>query len=454
MSIPQQGGGLIGSRDDLVSFVESGCKSPSDWRIGTEHEKFGYRLHDRAPLPYDGACSVRGMLEGIADRFGWDRVFENGNLIGLSRGLANVSLEPGGQLELSGEPLETLHQTCDEANCHLREVREVAESMGAGFLGVGVAPDWTSGDMPRMPKGRYAIMRAYMERAGRMGLEMMHCTCTIQVNLDYADEADMVRKFRAGVLLQPVATALFASSPFYDGRPTGCQSWRARIWEDVDADRSGAPLFALDEGFGFEAWVDYVLDVPMYFVYRDGNYIDASGQSFREFLDGRLPALPGECPRISDWADHLTTVFPDVRVKQFIEMRGADGGPWRRICALPAFWVGLLYDSVALDAALELARDWPRDGFRAFRRDAFRHGLEARIEGRGLRDIARDLLDISRDGLARRRRAGVVDLDETHHLNDLASVIERGETAADEMLRLWRTDWNGSVAPIYEAYGF
>ena len=454
MSIPQEGGGLIESRDDLVAFVEHGCKEPSAWRIGTEHEKFGFRLEDRAPLPYDGACSVRSMLDGIADRFGWNRICENGNLIGLSRDGANVSLEPGGQLELSGAPLETLHQTCDEANCHLLEVREVAESIGAGFLGVGVAPEWTSGAMPRMPKGRYAIMRAYMERAGLMGLEMMHCTCTIQVNLDYASEVDMVRKFRAGVLLQPVVTALFASSPFYGGRPSGCQSWRARIWEDVDAERSGAPLFALEEGFGFEAWVDYVLDVPMYFVYRDGRYIDASGQSFRDFLDGRLPSLPGECPRLSDWADHLTTVFPDVRIKQFIEMRGADGGPWRRICALPAFWVGLLYDSAALDAALEIARAWPQEGFQAFRRDAFRLGLGAQIGGRSLREIARELLEISCGGLARRRRSGLVDPDEVHHLNDLVSVVERGETAADEMIRLWRTEWNGSVAPLYEEYGF
>ena len=454
MSIPQEGGGLIETREDLVSYVEEGCKAATDWRIGTEHEKFGYRLVDRAPLPYEGACSVHSMLDGIADRFGWTRVFENGSLIGLSRGGANVSLEPGGQLELSGVPLETLHQTCDEANCHLREVREIAEEIGAGFLGVGVAPEWTAADMPRMPKGRYAIMRAYMERVGRMGLDMMHCTCTIQVNLDYGSEADMVRKFRAGVLLQPVATALFASSPFFSGCATGFQSWRARIWEDVDATRSGSPLFALDDGFGFEAWVDYVLDVPMYFVYRDGTYIDASGQSFRDFLDGRLPALPGEIPRLSDWADHLTTVFPDVRLKQFIEMRGADGGPWRRICALPAFWVGLLYDSTSLDAALDVSRNWTVECFHAFRQDAGRLGLRAQIGGRSLREVARELLEISHGGLARRQRAGVLDPDETHHLNDLESVVERGETAADEMLRLRQTDWNHSLRPLYEAYGF
>ncbi len=454
MSIPQQGGGLVESRDDLVAFVEAGCKPPENWRIGTEHEKFGYRLEDRMPLPYDGPCSIRSMLEGIADRFGWDRIREGGNLIGLSRGAANVSLEPGGQLELSGAPLDNLHQTCDEANRHLEEVREVARAIGAGFFGVGRAPEWDAEYMPRMPKGRYRIMRDYMGRVGRKGLEMMHTTCTIQVNLDYESEADMVRKFRAGVLFQPVATALFASSPFLDGRPTGYRSWRAQIWEDVDRDRSGPPLIALLSSFGFEAWVDYVLDVPMYFVYRDGAYIDASGQSFRDFLDGRLPALPGEIPRVSDWADHLTTVFPDVRVKQFIEMRGADGGPWRRICALPAFWVGLLYDRVALEDALALAGDWPASEFPQFRRDSFRLGLDAKIGGRRLGEIAADLLRIAHGGLARRRRAGFLEPDETHHLQELERMVERGETAADEMLRLWRTEWNGSVEPIYEQYGF
>ena len=442
---------MIESRDDLVRHVEAGCKPPADWRIGTEHEKFGFRLADRTPLPYAGSCSVQAMLAGIADRFGWGRVLEGDTLIGLERDGASVSLEPGGQLELSGAPLATLHQTCDEANTHLAEVRAVADAIGAGFVGLGVAPEWTAADMPRMPKGRYGIMRAHMPRVGRLGLEMMHCTCTIQVNLDWESEADMVRKFRAGVLLQPVATALFASSPFWAGRPAGARSWRARIWEDVDPARSGAPLFALEPGFGFEAWVEHVLDVPMYFVYRDGRYIDAAGQSFRDFLARRLPALPGEAPLLSDWADHLTTVFPDVRIKQFIEMRGADGGPWRRICALPAFWVGLLYDPVALDAALEVCRGWSGEAFLAFRRDACRRGLEAEIDGRRLGDIAGQLLAIARDGLARRGRASALDRDETHHLNDLVSVVERGETAADEMLRLWRGEWRGDLAPLYDA---
>ncbi len=455
MSIPQQGGGEVQSRSDLVGFFESGCKPPAQWKIGTEHEKFGFRRADLAPLPYDGdSCSVRGTLEGLAERFGWTRVLEGENLIGLTRDGANVSLEPGGQLELSGAPLDTLHQTCDEASQHLAEVAEVAEEMGAGFLGMGVAPHWRREDMPRMPKGRYAIMRRYMERVGKLGVDMMHRTCTIQVNLDYADEADMVRKLRAGLLLQPVATALFANSPFIDGKDSGYLSYRARIWEDVDGDRSGVPAIALESGFGFEAWTDYALDVPMYFVYRDGSYLDVAGQSFRDFLDGRLPGLPGERPLMSDWADHLTTLFPDARIKQFIEMRGADGGPWRRICALPALWVGLLYDSEALDGALQLAADWSEEERMQLRVEAGRLGLEARVGGRSVRDIARDLLDLSRGGLARRARAHGPLPDETHHLNDLEAVVESGETAAGELLRRWRDEWDGDARRAFEEYSF
>lgn len=454
MSIPQQGSGVVRSRQDLVEYVESGCKPRADWRIGTEHEKFGFCRASRSPIPYDGTGSVRKTLEGLASRFGWERVFEGDSLIGLSRDGASVSLEPGGQLELSGAPLETLHQTCDEVNQHLREVAEVAKDIGVGFLGLGVAPDWSREAMPEMPKGRYGIMRRYMRTKGSLGLDMMHRTCTIQVNLDYGDEADMVRKMRAGLLLQPVATALFANSPFLDGAPSGYLSWRSRIWEDVDPDRTGALEWVLEEGFGFEAWVDYALDVPMYFVFRDGRYIDASGQSFRDFMAGRLPALPGERPAMSDWADHLTTIFPDVRIKRFIEMRGADGGPWRRICALPAFWVGLLYDADSLDAALAVAEHWRPEDRRRFRLEAARVGLRAEINGRSMRDIAAELLTIARRGLEARARAqGLVET-ESHFLNDLEQVVESGETAADELLRKFRTDWNGQVAPLYDEYSF
>jgi glutamate--cysteine ligase len=336
MSIPQQGGGPIEDVSQLAAYLAAGGKPKADWRIGTEHEKFGYTLSDHKPLHYEGCCGVRAMLEGLRDRFGWAPVMEGPHIIGLTKAGANVSLEPGGQLELSGAPLLTIHQTCEEVNQHLAEVRSVAQECGAGFIGLGAAPEWRHEDMEMMPKGRYKLMTDYMPKVGGHGLEMMYRTCTVQVNLDFADEADMVKKMRVALALQPVATALFASSPFFEGKPNGHLSWRARIWRDLDPARTGMLPFVFEDGFGFERYVDYALDVPMYFVYRDGAYINALGQSFRDFLDGRLPALPGEKPTLSDFADHLTTIFPEARLKKFIEMRGADGGPWRRLCALPA----------------------------------------------------------------------------------------------------------------------
>ena len=454
MSIPQQGGGPIEDRAQLAAFLASGCKPKEAWRIGTEHEKFGYRLSDLKPLPYEGACGVRAMLEGLRDRFGWKPVFEGAAIIGLTKGGANVSLEPGGQLELSGAPLRTIHGTCEEVNQHLAEVRSVAQEIGAGFIGLGATPDWRADEMPVMPKGRYALMRRYMPTVGTQGLDMMFRTCTVQVNLDFRDEADMVKKLRVALALQPVATALFASSPFWEGRPNGHLSWRARIWRDVDNARAGMLPFVFEDGFGFERYVDYALDVPMYFVYRDGRYIDATGQSFRDFLDGRLPALPGEVPTLSDWADHLTTIFPEARLKKYIEMRGADGGPWRRLCALPAFWVGLLYDQGALDAAWDMARGWTAEQRETLRHDASVHGLRAEIGGRTIREIAGRLLDVAAAGLKARAEAFGFDADEAHFLNALRDTVESGETLADEMLRKFHGPWGGDLKRLYAEYSY
>ena len=456
MSIPQSGGGPIESRDQLAAYLASGCKLPESFRIGTEHEKFGYLRDTLAPLPYDGPASVRAVLEGLRDRFGWAEVREGEALIGLTKDGANVSLEPGGQLELSGAPLETLHQTCDESNEHLREVREVADALGVGFIGLGAAPVWRHEDMPMMPKGRYRLMTGYMGRVGTHGTQMMYRTCTIQVNLDFASEADMVRKFRVALALQPVATALFANSPFFEGAPNGHLSWRSRIWRDLDPDRTGTLPFVFEDGFGFERYVDYALDVPMYFVYRDGKYIDALGQSFRDFLDGRLPALPGETPTLSDWADHLTTIFPEARLKKYMEMRGADGGPWRRICALPALWVGLIYSQPSLDAAWDLCRDWTAEEREALRVDASVRGLRAEIRGRSMRDLARDVLALSRAGLAARARPGTGGLipDETHFLDALDDIVARGETPAEELLARYEGPWNRDLSRIYAEYSY
>ncbi|MEM7499413.1 MAG: glutamate--cysteine ligase [Pseudomonadota bacterium] len=454
MSIPQQGGGPIESRDDLAGYLESGCKPAEQWRIGTEHEKFGYCLESHRPLPYDGPRSVRVMLEGLRDRFAWAPLEEGGNIIGLTKDGANISLEPGGQLELSGAPLETIHQTCDEVNTHLAEVRNVADELGIGFIGLGAAPEWRHEDMDRMPKGRYKLMTEYMGKVGTHGTQMMYRTCTVQVNLDFATEADMVKKLRVALALQPVATALFAASPFFEGKINGYQSWRSRIWQDLDADRTGMLPWVFEDGMGFERWVDYALDVPMYFVYRDGVYIDALGQSFRDFMDGKLPALPGETPTLSDWGDHLTTIFPEARIKKFIEMRGADGGPWRRLCALPALWVGLLYDQSALDAAWNLAKDWTAEEREALRLGAAKDGLRTEIRGRSMQDLAKDVLEISKTGLAARARSGTVDRDETHFLNALQEIAASGVSPADELLADYENEWAGDLSRIYADYSY
>ena len=456
MSIPQQGGGPIERREQLAEYIASGEKPREDWRIGTEHEKFGYCTDSLLPLPYDGPRSIKAMLEGLQQRFGWEPVLEQDKIIGLQRGGANVSLEPGGQLELSGAALETIHQTCDEVNQHLAEVREVAEKIGAGFIGLGAAPIWRADQMPMMPKGRYALMTPYMKTVGTLGTDMMYRTCTVQVNLDFASEADMVQKLRVSLALQPVATALFANSPFLDGKPNGYKSWRGHIWQNLDPARTGMLPFVFEDGFGYDRWVDYVLDVPMYFVYRDGKYINALGQNFRDFLKGELPALPGELPTLSDWADHMTTVFPEARVKKYIEMRGADGGPWRRLCALPALWVGLLYDQSSLDAAWDLVKGLDAETREGLRRAAAKDGLQGEAGGVKLHDLAREAVNIAEAGLRARARPGAGGLvpDETHFLNALKESVETGQAPADELLAKYHGEWHGDLTRIYGAYSY
>ena len=456
MSIPQQGGGPIEHMGQLAEYLEAGCKPEPDWRIGTEHEKFGYCKDTFQPIPYEGERSIRAVLEGLRDRFGWQPVEEAGNIIGLVKNGANVSLEPGGQLELSGAPLETIHETCDEVNEHLREVKEVADKIGCGFIGLGAAPEWSHEQMPMMPKGRYRLMTDYMGRVGTHGTQMMYRTCTVQVNLDFGSEADMVKKFRVSLALQSVATALFANSPFFEGKPNGHKSWRSRIWRNLDDARTGTLPFVFEDGMGFQRYVDYALDVPMYFVYRDGEYIDALGQSFRDFLKGELPALPGQKPTLSDWADHLTTIFPEARIKKFMEMRGADGGPWRRICALPAFWVGILYNSTSLDAAWDLAKDWDTEMREGLRVAASEAGLQAEFNGVKMMDLAHEMVAISRAGLSARARAGAGGLvpDETHFLNALEESLETGQTPADELLEKYHGAWNGDLRKIYAEFSY
>ena len=405
---PQAKGEPITDRRQLIEYLEAGCKPKGDWRIGTEHEKFGFTHDDLRPLPFEGERGVRALLEGLVRRFDWQPLEEGGRPIALQRGGGNITLEPGGQFELSGAPLKTLHQTCGEVHEHLDQVHEVAEPLGIGMLGLGFQPKWRREDIPWMPKGRYRIMRAYMPKVGGLGLDMMLRTCTIQVNLDFSSEADMVKKFRVGLALQPVATALFANSPFTEGRPNGFLSYRSHIWTDTDPDRCGILPFVFEDGMGFERYVEHALDVPMYFVYRDGRYIDAAGQSFRDFLDGRLPALPGEIPTLSDWVDHLTTLFPEVRLKRFLEMRGADGGPWRSLCALPALWVGLLYDQTSRSRPPGTGSATGRlEEHEQLRADVPRHGLRTPFRGGTVQDLARRMLALAELGLATPFRGGL-----------------------------------------------
>ncbi|WIY26297.1 glutamate--cysteine ligase [Parasedimentitalea psychrophila] len=456
MSIPQSGGGPIEHHSQLAEYLAEGCKPKSDWRIGTEHEKFGFCKDSLKPLPFAGERSIVAVLQGLRDSYGWSEVTEGGNLIGLEKDGANVSLEPGGALELSGAPLETIHETCDEVNIHLREVKDIADKIGVGFIGLGAAPIWNHDEMPLMPKGRYQLMNDYMTKVGTMGRDMMRRTTTVQVNLDFGSEADMVQKLRVALALQPVATALFANSPFFEGKPNGHKSWRSKIWRHLDDARTGMLPFAFDEGFGFEAYAEYALDVPMYFVYRDGVYINALGMSFRDFLKGELPALPGEKATLSDWADHLTTAFPEARIKKYMEMRGADGGPWRRLCALPAFWVGLMYDQSSLDGAWDLVKGWDAETREGLRVAASQSGLQAQVGDIKMIDLAREVVALSEAGLKARVRAGAGGLvpDETHFLNALKDSLDSGKVPADELLERYHGDWGGDLTRIYGEYSY
>jgi glutamate--cysteine ligase len=453
MSIPQQAGGPISSRDDLVRFLAEGAKPKSAWRIGTEHEKFVYDRKTMKPLPYDGTPSIRALLEGMR-RFGWQPVSEGDNLIGLSQNGASISLEPGGQFELSGAPLENMHETCAEVNTHKKQIKEVADEIGAGAIGLGFAPDWTLADMPTMPKARYAIMRAYMPQVGRFGLDMMFRTATVQANFDFADEADMTKKFRVALALQPVATALFANSPFVEGKESGYLSYRARVWDDVDKARTGMLPFVFEDGFGFERYVDYALDVPMYFVYRSGRYIDVAGASFRDFLARKIPELTGIEPQMSDWADHLTTIFPEVRLKRILEMRGADGGSWRTVCRLPALWTGILYDENALDAAWDLVKDWTHAERQALRNAVPRLALATPFRETTVRELARRMVEISAAGLKARAAANAAGQTEEGFLLPLYAMIADGKTRAEELVEKFRGEWGHCPSCMYREYDF
>ncbi len=444
----------IRDRQQLADYLAAGEKPREAWRIGTEHEKFGFRTDDLRPPAFEGERGIKLLLETLAMRYGWDVAREGENPVALSREGASITLEPAGQLELSGATLETIHQTCCEVNSHLKEVRSVADELGLGFLGMGFQPKWRRDEMPWMPKGRYKIMREYMPKVGSLGLDMMTRTCTVQVNLDFSSQADMIKKFRTSLALQPIATALFADSPFTDGRPNGYLSYRSHIWTDTDPNRTGMLDFVFEDGFGYERYVDYILDVPMYFSLQDGNYLDLAGQDFKRFMAGELAALPGTRASMKDFADHLTTAFPEVRLKQYLEMRGADGGPWNRLCALPAFWVGLLYDDEALDAAWDLVKDFTRAERHALRDGVPKHALKLPHRGGSVRDLAEEALKIAVHGLKRRARLNQHGADESLFLEPLIEIVQANQTPAERKLELFHGAWGGSVDPVFREFAY
>lgn len=444
----------IETRDELVAWFEAGNKPKAQFRAGTEHEKFVFMLDGHRPVPYDGRKSIHAILEGMHGLLGWEPIMDGENIIGLFdvTGGGAISLEPGGQFELSGAPVETIHQTASELFAHLSQVREVAGPLGIGFLGLGMTPNWSRTEIPVMPKSRYKIMTNYMPKVGTRGLDMMYRTCTVQANLDFSSEADMVKKLRVSLALQPVATALFANSPFTEGKPNGFLSARSEIWRDTDNNRAGMMPFAFEDGMGFERYTDYALDVPMYFVKRGDTYIDVAGKSFRDFFAGKLSDLPGERPTISDWANHLSTIFPEVRLKRYLEMRGADGGPWRRLPSLTAFWVGLLYDETSLDACWDMVKTWTAAERQKLRDDVPRLGFQAEIRGRNMLTLAQETLRVAAHGLARRKHLDRNGRDETRYLRPLEESIARGITPAEELLEKFHGEWNGSVDPIFDEY--
>jgi len=446
----------IGARSELVEWIASGEKPRESWRLGTEHEKVPFYRADLTPVPYDGAKGIRALLEGMQERTGWAPIMEDGHPIGLAddKDGGAISLEPGGQFELSGAPLANLHDTAHETAQHLADAKAVGEKLGIGFLTLGMSPLWTRAETPVMPKARYRIMTNYMPKVGSLGLDMMYRTSTVQVNMDYASEADMVKKLRVSLALQPIATAIFANSPFTDGKPNGYLSMRSNIWLDTDRNRTGMMAFAFEEGFGYERYVDWALDVPMYFVKRDSTYHDVAGASFRDLFAGKLAQMPGERATRSDWANHVSTLFPEVRLKRYLEMRGADVGNLEHIVALSAFWTGILYDEAALDGAWELVKAWSAEQREQLRADVPKLALKASIAGRSAQDVARDALALSRAGLQRRACLDEAGHDETRHLAYAEEIVASGRTQAERLLERYHGAWGGSVKPAFSEYVF
>ena len=447
----------IQSKEDLIKPFQNGEKKPSDFKIGTEHEKFVFHIDTLKPVSFSGKSGIENLLIALK-KYGWESILEDGNTIGLSRdkslGGGTITLEPAGQLELSGAPLTNIHETFNELDEHRSQISKEGSNLGLGFLGAGLTPDWSFDEMPIMPKSRYQIMKNYMPKKGNLGLDMMFRSTTIQVNLDYSSESDMIKKFKVSLALQPIATALFANSPFLDGNLTGYNSFRSHIWTDTDPDRTGMLPFVFDGEMSYEKYVDYALKVPMYFIYRDGNYLDVSGSSFEDFLNGDLDELPNEKPNIIDWENHLTTIFPEVRLKSFLEMRGADGGSFESVCALSSFWVGLLYDSESLDSSFDLIKDFNIKQLQELRIEVAKNGLHSIIGGIEIQEIAKKVLKLSREGLRNRNILNENGDSEEIFLDPLQKILSSGKSSSDDLIKKFSNNWNKNLVNMYKEYTF
>ena len=417
----------------LAEYLEQGCKPGTDWRVGVEYERFVCRGKDLCPAPYYGPGGIEALLRAL-EQFGWQPDAGTGPLIALSRGREHVSLEPAGQLEYASVPVADVHRIDADLAGHCREVAALAEDLGLALLGLGFEPLYPAQINNWIPQERFNIMRGYMPRVGGHGLDMMQRTASIQINLDYASEEDMVRKYRAALALQPVFIALAAGSPFASGRATGYQSYRSHVWQHTDSDRCGLPEIVFDEAMGFERYVDWVLDVPMYSIVRSGHHVDTAGESFRRFLAGELRPVPGETPTLDDWKYHLQTLCPEVRLKQLLELRGPDSGSPAMVSGLAALSVGLFYDDRSLAAVSDLIAHWNRETRQCLYCQAAERGLAAEFRGLNLGEIAALLLDLAAEGLGRRGIQNEKGNDERVYLEPLREIVETGQTLSAQML--------------------
>ena len=433
----------------LVKIFSEGCKEKIKWKIGTEHEKFGFKKKSLEPINFQ---DIQQIFLKLSNKYNWEKVFEDSNLIALKKNNASITLEPGGQIELSGAPMKNLFETCKEVNQHQSELDDICKSMEIDFLGMGLLPKWKLNKIKLMPKKRYKIMSEYMPQVGSKGLDMMFRTATIQANYDFSSESDMVKKMRVSQSLQPIIIALYANSPFVDGKITNYKSFRSFIWTKTDKKRCGILPFIYDNSFSFERYVDYLLDIPMYFIIRDNEYINMTKYTFRNFLEKKV--LKKIEPNLEDWKIHLTTVFPEVRLKTFIELRGADGGPWSRVCALPAFWTGILYDKKNLNEIWTKISHWDYSGIVNFYENVRRDGLNTFTpDGEKLSDFTKTILNQSGEGLVRRN----IKTDrgnESIFLEPLKKILESGKSPAEMWKKLFFSEWKNDIDMLYKTNYF